>query len=223
MAKIGEIIGKEAVEKINGKISKAATNTGKKLTEEVTEKSMKELDKVRNKTINSKESSQKLLSSLNTEMHLDMRTVRNSNINKKKINETNMKVAAHKAYGKLNGTVPLEDLMYEATRQKSMQNVNKINKGKVPESMSAYNSKFATMSDRKFNKLEQKAMKVNTSNAKKEAAATATEKVNSKTSSWKDNLVPIGVGGGLIFTMASRSGQMSNSELYGQQKPYGGY
>ena len=223
MAKIGEIIGKEAVEKINGKISKAATNTGKKLTEEVTEKSMKELDKVRNKTINSKESSQKLLSSLNTEMHLDMRTVRNSNINKKKINETNMKVAAHKAYGKLNGTVPLEDLMYEATRQKSMQNVNKINKGKVPESMSAYNSKFATMSDRKFSKLEQKAMKVNTSNAKKEAAATATEKVNSKTSSWKDNLVPIGVGGGLIFTMASRSGQMSNSELYGQQKPYGGY
>lgn len=227
MARIGETIGKEVAEQISKQVSKesskVASNTGRKLTEEVTEKSTKELNKIRKNMTNTKESSNKLLSTLNTKEHLALRSVRKSNIEQSKIYEANIKSAAHKAYGKLNGNVPLEDLVYEAQRQKSMGNISQINKGKIPKSMSAYNSKFANMSDRQFNKLEQKAMKINTSNAKKEAAATATEKVNSKTSSWKDNLVPIGVGGGLIFTMASRSGQMSNSELYGQQKPYGGY
>jgi hypothetical protein len=34
--------------------------------------------------------------------------------------------------------------------------------------------------------------------------------------------IPIAVGGGLIFSMFNRGGQMSNSELYGQQPQYGG-
>lgn len=33
--------------------------------------------------------------------------------------------------------------------------------------------------------------------------------------------VPVAIGGGLIFSMCSRNGSMSSSELYGQQKPYG--
>ena len=32
--------------------------------------------------------------------------------------------------------------------------------------------------------------------------------------------VPIAVGGGLVFSMFNRGGNMSNSELYGQQQPY---
>ena len=36
----------------------------------------------------------------------------------------------------------------------------------------------------------------------------------------KDKAIPIGVGGGLLFAMTGRSGQMSNAELYGQQTPY---
>ena len=35
-------------------------------------------------------------------------------------------------------------------------------------------------------------------------------------------IVPAAVGGGLIFAMASRGGNMSNNELYGQQQPYAG-
>lgn len=33
--------------------------------------------------------------------------------------------------------------------------------------------------------------------------------------------IPIAVGGGLVFSMFNRGGQMSNSELYGQQNSYG--
>jgi hypothetical protein len=34
--------------------------------------------------------------------------------------------------------------------------------------------------------------------------------------------IPMAVGGGLIFSMFNRGGQMSNSELYGQSTPYSG-
>ena len=41
-----------------------------------------------------------------------------------------------------------------------------------------------------------------------------------KLDSFMRSAVPIGVGGGLLFTMFNRGGNMSNSELYGQQQPY---
>lgn len=36
-----------------------------------------------------------------------------------------------------------------------------------------------------------------------------------------NDLLPAAVGGGILFAMANRGGQMTNSELYGQQSPYG--
>jgi hypothetical protein len=42
-----------------------------------------------------------------------------------------------------------------------------------------------------------------------------------KMDSFLKQAIPIAVGGGLIFSMFGRGGQMSNSELYGQQKAYG--
>lgn len=54
------------------------------------------------------------------------------------------------------------------------------------------------------------------------AGAAATEKGNAgKMDSFLKQAIPITVGGGLIFSMFGRGGQMSNSELYGQQKAYG--
>lgn len=47
-----------------------------------------------------------------------------------------------------------------------------------------------------------------------------TSKTNSKEDSLLRKYVPTAVGAGIIFTMANRRGQQSNSELYGQQSPY---
>ena len=51
------------------------------------------------------------------------------------------------------------------------------------------------------------------------------DKVNSEMSKKIDgfmqNAIPMAVGGGLIFSMFDRKGQMSNKELYGQASPYG--
>lgn len=60
------------------------------------------------------------------------------------------------------------------------------------------------------------------------AAVTNAAKDPSKLSQKMDGVlkkaVPVAVGGGLIFSMFNRGGQMSNSELYGQQPQYsGGY
>ena len=44
---------------------------------------------------------------------------------------------------------------------------------------------------------------------------------NGKLDKFMRQAVPIGIGGGLVFSMFNRNGQMSNSELYGQAKPYG--
>jgi hypothetical protein len=58
------------------------------------------------------------------------------------------------------------------------------------------------------------------------AAVTDATKDSSKLSQKMDGVlkkaVPIAVGGGLIFSMFNRGGQMSNSELYGQQPSYSG-
>ena len=54
-------------------------------------------------------------------------------------------------------------------------------------------------------------------------------KVTKRTNKFSENMdgflkkaVPVAVGGGLVFSMFNRGGQMSNSELYGQQQQYGG-
>lgn len=53
------------------------------------------------------------------------------------------------------------------------------------------------------------------------AGAAAIDGNNGKLDKFMRQAVPIGIGGGLVFSMFNRNGQMSNSELYGQQKPYG--
>lgn len=55
-------------------------------------------------------------------------------------------------------------------------------------------------------------------------AASDTKKEASKNFFNKTNIqkgVGLGVGGALVFSMFDKGGQMSNSELYGQQQPYG--
>ena len=211
MANIGEMIGKEAVEQITKGLFREGNKVTKNVVKEVAENI--DLSSVR-------KSSDELLKSLNSTEHLAMRNARKININNR---ESSVIRGAHQAYGKSNGTMSLEELVNEARRQKSMGNVSQINKSKIPESMSARGSLFENMSDRQFNKLENKAIKKNEkimSNSKKK---TVNETVNAdgKVNSLLNQALPIAVGGGLIFAMANRGGNMSNSELYGQQSPYG--
>jgi hypothetical protein len=211
MANIGEMIGKEAVEQITKGLFREGNKVTKNVVKEVAENI--DLSSVR-------KSSDELLKSLNSTEHLAMRNARKININNR---ESSVIRGAHQAYGKSNGTMSLEELVNEARRQKSMGNVSQINKSKIPESMSARGSLFENMSDRQFSKLENKAIKKNEkimSNSKKK---TVNETVNAdgKVNSLLNQALPIAVGGGLIFAMANRGGNMSNSELYGQQSPYG--
>lgn len=55
----------------------------------------------------------------------------------------------------------------------------------------------------------------------KEAAAANLKENKEKVGGFMNKAIPTAIGGGLIFSMFSNKGQMSNSELYGQQRPYG--
>ena len=100
--------------------------------------------------------------------------------------------------------------------------------------MAKYNKKhnMANISESEFrnqNKLKEELLekhgqeKLNKKINDKSAGAAATQKDNfGKMDSFLKKAVPIAVGGGLVFSMFNRGGQMSNSELYGQQQQYGG-
>ena len=104
----------------------------------------------------------------------------------------------------------------------------------------AYKDKYRARHDKKKVKQEQKAKRIdpgdvaaaedigkawgggNKKMPDSSAGAAAAEKENfGKMDTFLKKAVPIAVGGGLVFSMFNRGGQMSNSELYGQQQQYG--
>lgn len=76
-----------------------------------------------------------------------------------------------------------------------------------------------------------KTKHINTSNINRSediwnnaSKSNTTSGIGDKVDGFLKKAVPIGVGGGLLFTLFDRGGQMSNSELYGQTNngnPYG--
>ena len=83
--------------------------------------------------------------------------------------------------------------------------------------------KFTTMRNNAedlMRKLEQKAGYSNVAANLSSAGNTMSSELADKMDGIIRHAVPIAVGGGLVFSMFNRGGNMSNSELYGQQQPY---
>lgn len=173
------------------------------------------------------ESSETLISNLTSPGAKDMREIRAQNIKKK---HDNLRSNAYdkaddlrKIYGTDNMDEVMDQLRKERNKQIEVTNNSKgtIGKGDIGTRESIVteeNSIFATMSDKKFDKLQSKADKKIEANKLKSPSGGKPSANQNKmsTANLTYKVAAMGVGGGLVLSLASNRGQQSNQQLYGQ-------
>ena len=96
-----------------------------------------------------------------------------------------------------------------------------LKKGKYSDDVIKKMKQNKETSERIRKGAEEAASDVSQKAKKAKADAAFGDKVVDKTDKALRAVVPAAIGGGLIFSMFDRGGQMTNNELYGQSRPYG--
>lgn len=135
------------------------------------------------------------------------------------LNNDGFKKARKEMIDRYNTLYDADPAKSTISRRKAFEEYNKVEtESNASIKQKAWNmaSKIDNAKRVDFEKLQQEATKkygVNGTNKPKPPQP-------GKIDNFLKQAIPIAVGGGLVFSMFNRGGQMSNSELYGQQNSY---
>ena len=131
--------------------------------------------------------------------------------NDKTVKKEAIKLSSYSGKAKVKNPIPNINATRTAVKEEIQSNMKNLN---FKDSESLARKKYS-----KFYESESKFKQRQTDFRNKVKDTGLTK--DGKFSNMLQKAIPTAIGGGLVFSMFNRSGQMNNAELYGQQRPYG--